>query len=46
MNQPFQLLARQAEFEFWEDEPWQPPGQLIDWSSDYDKELQKIIDEN
>jgi hypothetical protein len=42
MNTQFQSLAKQAEFEFWEDESWRPPGQLVDWSSDYDKELQKF----
>lgn len=35
-------LAKKAGFIFWEEEPWRPEGQLIDWSSDYDKELVKF----
>lgn len=42
MNERIQELAKEAGFEFWEDEAWRPTGQLIDWSSDYDNELAKL----
>lgn len=35
-------MAEEAGFEFWENEPWKPQDQLIDWSSNYDKELEKF----
>jgi hypothetical protein len=38
-------LARQANFIFWDGEPWGPPPEIsaIDWSSDYDDELVEIV---
>lgn len=31
-------------FCLWEDEDWKPEGQVVDWSSDYDKELQRFAE--
>lgn len=42
MNVQLQKLAKKAGFEFWGDESWRPPGQEVDWSSDYDKELERL----
>lgn len=42
MNKELREIAEEAGFIFWEDEPWKPHGQLIDWASDYDKELEKF----
>ena len=42
MNKRLKKLAEKAGFEFWADEPWKPKDQMIDWSSDYDKELDKF----
>ena len=36
-------LAKEAGFIFWEDEEWKPKRATIDWSSDYDKELEKFF---
>jgi len=36
-------LAKEAGFIFWENEEWKPKGAAIDWSSDYDKELEKFF---
>lgn len=36
-------LARQANFEFWENEPWRPELQAIDWSCDYDDQIVEIV---
>lgn len=42
MNPKVKLLAEQAGFMFWENEPWRPGNDIIDWSSNYDNELQKF----
>jgi hypothetical protein len=44
MNDRIKELAERAGFEFWGDEAWRPPGQLIDWSSVYDNELIKFAE--
>lgn len=36
-------LARQADFQFWEGEPWKPDLQAIDWSCDYDDEVVELV---
>ena len=36
-------LAKEAGFVFWENEEWKPKGATIDWSVDYDKELEKFF---
>lgn len=35
-------LAKQADFVFYENESWKPPGAAIDWFCSYDDELQKF----
>lgn len=44
MNDKLQKLATKAGFELWGDEPWRPEGQFVDWSSDYDKELENLFE--
>jgi hypothetical protein len=41
MNEQIKLLAEQAGFVLWKDEDYNP-GDIIDWSSRYDNELQKF----
>ena len=41
MNKQIKLFAEQAGFVMWEDESWNP-GDVIDWSSRYDTELEKF----
>lgn len=36
-------LAKEAGFIFWKNEEWKPKGATIDWSCDYDKELEKFF---
>jgi len=43
MNERIKKLAEQAEFCMWKDEPWNP-GDVIDWSARYDKELEKFAE--
>jgi hypothetical protein len=42
MNKDIKKLARKAGFVFWDDCEWKPDGAIIDWSSDYDKELERF----
>lgn len=44
MNKKFKKIADKAGFVFWGKESWRPRGQVIDWSSDYDKELNQFGD--
>ena len=37
-------LAKQAGFVFWEDEDWGPGSEYVDWGSEYDKELEKLVE--
>ena len=43
MNERIQKLAEQAGFTMWQDEDWNP-GDIIDWSASYDKELSKFAE--
>lgn len=42
MNNELKEIAKEAGFIFWEDEPWNVEMAVIDWSSNYDKELEKF----
>jgi hypothetical protein len=44
INKKLQELAADAGFAFWEDEAWGPGPGNIDWSSEYDMELQGLYD--
>jgi hypothetical protein len=44
MNEKFKLLAEKSGFLLWEDEPWKPEGAIVDWSSQYDGELEKFAE--
>jgi hypothetical protein len=37
-------LAERAGFMLWEDEPWRPLGAEVDWSANYDVELQRLVE--
>jgi hypothetical protein len=41
MKPKIKKLAEKAGFNLWTDEPWKP-GDVIDWSCSYDKELIKF----
>ena len=43
MNDKIKELAEKAGFILWGEEIW-TPGDVIDWSSNYDKELEKFAD--
>jgi len=42
MNERIRKIAERAGFILWSDELYKPQGQVIDWSSDYDKDLEKF----
>ena len=44
INKKLQEMAVDAGFAFWEDEVWGPGPGNIDWSSEYDMELQGLYD--
>ena len=44
MNEKIKQLAEQAGFYLWENEPWKPEGAVVDWSCDYDSELEKFVE--
>jgi hypothetical protein len=44
MNKRIEELAKQAGFCFWTDESWKPEGATIDWSCNYDDQLQKFAE--
>jgi hypothetical protein len=44
INRKLQELAADAGFVFWEDEEWGPGPGNIDWSSQYDMQLQGLYD--
>ena len=44
MNKKTIELAKQAGFVFWEDEEWGPGSEHIDWGTEYDKELEKLVE--
>jgi hypothetical protein len=41
MNKQIRQLAEQAGFALWGEEQWNP-GDVIDWSARYDRELEKF----
>lgn len=43
MNEKIKGLAEQAGFMLWQNESWNP-GDIIDWSARYDKELEAFAD--
>lgn len=43
MNEQIKELLKKAEFCFWEDEPWGPGKNYIDWGCDYTKEMNCFI---
>lgn len=45
MIETFWFYARRAGFCFWEKESWNYRNRRIDWSSDYDDELQRYTRE-
>ena len=45
MNSSFWFLARKSGFAFWEKEDWNPTNAMIDWSCDYDTEIQRYTKE-
>lgn len=44
MNEKIKQLAEKAGFYLWENEPWKPEGAVVDWSCDYDSELEKFAE--
>lgn len=43
MHSKTKELAEQAGFVFWADEDWKPEGEVIDWASNYDNEIEKLV---
>ena len=44
MNERIKELAEKAGFILWGDELWGPGKGKVDWSSNYDKELEKFAE--
>ena len=44
MNERTKELAERAGFVMWSDCDWKPEGEVIDWSSNYDDELEKFAE--
>lgn len=42
MNERIEKLASKAGFNFWGGEHWKPQGAVIDWSCNYDNELENF----
>jgi hypothetical protein len=36
-------MMKEADFAFWENEPWKPEGATVDWASNYDKEVENLL---
>lgn len=45
MNIKFKALASECGFCFWTDESWRPKNEIIDWSTNYDKEFERYSEE-
>ena len=43
MNEKIKKLAQEAGFALWADESWNP-GEIVDWSTSYDDELNKFAE--
>lgn len=44
MNKRIEELAKEAGFCFWTNESWKPEGATIDWSCNYDDQLQRFAE--
>ena len=44
VNPKIKELAEQAGFMMWTDESWKPHGAVVDWASQYDRELEKFAE--
>jgi hypothetical protein len=44
MNERIVELMAKAGFILWADEEWKPEGETIDWSTNYDNELVKLVE--
>ena len=42
MNDQILSLVEEAGFSLWMDEPWGPSGGGVDWSCNYDRELEQF----
>ena len=43
MNDRIIKLLKEADFVFWENEPWGPGPGHIDWAGNYDKEMFEFV---
>ena len=43
MNDRIIKLLKEADFVFWENEPWGPGPGHIDWACNYDKEMAEFV---
>ena len=43
MNEQIKNIAERSGFMMWEDEPWKPEGAIVDWSCNYDAELETLV---
>lgn len=43
MNERIKELAKKSGFMLWEDEAWKPKDAIVDWSCNYDAELEKFV---
>jgi hypothetical protein len=43
MNKKIKKLLNKAGFIFWGEEPWKPAGAVIDWSCEYDRDMELFV---
>lgn len=43
-NTTSRYILKANGFVLWEDEDWKPKAQVVDWSNDYDAELEKFAE--
>jgi hypothetical protein len=44
MKQEYVKLLEDSGFILWGDEAWKPEGAVVDWATNYDNEIEKLID--
>lgn len=44
MKEKIKEFVEKAGFSLWENESWKPKGAIVDWSTNYDSELEKFAE--
>jgi len=43
MNTNSKKMLKKAGFIFWTDSPWRPDGAVVDWASNYDDAMERLM---